>query len=241
MRTAKGERVGPTPRLRRRGRWARLATAAAVMPVLAAPGALAAPANDGFADAAAIALSSPDFRDTTGAGVEPGEPQPRCGVFSISSGATVWYRFTAIDDALLAVSTFGSDFDTVVGVYVGETLGGLEQVACSDDTGARLESIAGFVARAGQTYHIQVGGYGGAAGAATVRLMYGAAVDAGLANAGIAADPGRVQAGARADGIFASLGASTDLNLTRGRAEVDFCANLVVEAVCYVTYIPSPP
>jgi hypothetical protein len=55
------------------------------------------------------------------------------------------------------VDTAGSGYDTVVSVYDTS----LTEVACNDDAGGSLQSRAGFTARAGETYLVQVGAYAG--------------------------------------------------------------------------------
>lgn len=121
------------------------------------------PPNDNFADAQAIA--SLPFADlnvsTSGATTELGEPSPSMGdCESITN--TVWYTFTPTADAVLQGDTFGSDFDTVLGVYTGATLPALTNVACNDDVGGELlQSKVVFSAMAGVTYRFQVGGFPG--------------------------------------------------------------------------------
>src|SRR5437870_2093012 len=78
-----------------------------------------APANDNFADAtviAAIPFSDGPF-STAGATTEPGEPSP-CGTI----GTTVWYSFTPTQNGTIGADTFGSDYDTVLAVYTGNSL-----------------------------------------------------------------------------------------------------------------------
>jgi uncharacterized repeat protein (TIGR01451 family) len=83
-------------------------------------------------------------------------------------GSTVWYTLTSTTTGPVTVSTYGSDFDTVLAVYAGTTLGGLSLLACSDDAGLAggrtLQSQLTFSATMGTPYQVQVGGYQGAAG-----------------------------------------------------------------------------
>jgi len=78
------------------------------------------PANDNFADATVIAAIpfSDGPHSTANATTEPGEPVP-CG----SIGATVWYSFTANENAVITADTFGSDYDTALAVYTGTPYG----------------------------------------------------------------------------------------------------------------------
>ncbi len=112
-----------------------------------APGAVA---NDDFADALPItAFPFADVRDTTGATLEPDEPEG-CDW----NGATVWYTFTPEETTLITLHTWDSDFYTNVVAYSRTSLGDLELVGCAD---TYLE----FSAEANVTYYLQVGGWDG--------------------------------------------------------------------------------
>src|SRR5207245_8171192 len=94
---------------------------------LGPPTALAAsPSNDNFASAISpsglAAFSAP--QDTTGATTEAGagEPPPAC---QPSFSHSVWYKVTPPTSDTYEVDTFSSDFDTVIDVYTGATLGTL--------------------------------------------------------------------------------------------------------------------
>ena len=52
-------------------------------------------------------------------------------------------------------NTFGSNFDTTLGVYTG-TRGSLTQIACNDDSNGTLQSRVRFDAIAGTTYYFMV-------------------------------------------------------------------------------------
>jgi hypothetical protein len=87
-------------------------------------------------------------------------PGPGCGS---GFGRSVWYSFTPGATTQVTVSTVGSNFDTIVGVWTGGTLGTLTQVTCNDDFSGTASQVA-FTATAGTTYRIQVGGFSGAGG-----------------------------------------------------------------------------
>jgi predicted esterase len=115
------------------------------------------PAHDSFSAAMPIdAMPFSTIAATRSASAEEGEPRP-CG----EVGATVWYEVTARDDVHVDLDTFGSDFDTVLAVYAGDTIGDLAPIACSDDATGRLSSRVIFEASAETTYRVQVGGFGG--------------------------------------------------------------------------------
>lgn len=121
----------------------------------------AVPAGDAFATPrvlAGVGSGSLAFT-TTCASKEPGElshaPDGNSG------GASIWLRWTAPASGSVTLSTAGSTFDTVLGVYTGAAVGSLtEVVAPSDDVSATdLTSRLTFNATAGQTYLIAVDGF----------------------------------------------------------------------------------
>jgi Ca2+-binding RTX toxin-like protein len=141
-----------------------------VLVVLIVPTAAQAapPPHDNFANRRTISsLPFTETTVTTEATREPGEPNTDCGPI----GKTVWYQFTPSTDQVLGVSTVGSDFDTLTGVWTGSALPSLTRVACSDS------SSTVFFARAGTAYLIQAGGYDGDSGNLSFRLRE---VDAGV-------------------------------------------------------------
>lgn len=124
-------------------------------PVAAAP-----PANDDFVDAIVVgALPFTDSRSTVEATLEVDEPQPCAGI-----DRTAWYDFTPSVSGMYIFTTTGSDYDTVMAVYTGASLGSLINAFCDDDSGPGLLSTISFFALGGTTYHIQAGGYQGDSG-----------------------------------------------------------------------------
>ena len=75
--------------------------------------------------------------------------------------ATVWYRYTSPSAQTVRVTTAGSNYDTLVGIYTG-TAGSLTQVACNDDVAypTDVTSDVSFSATAGTAYYIMVASYG---------------------------------------------------------------------------------
>ena len=59
------------------------------------------------------------------------------------------------------MGTYGSDFDTLLAVYIGTSVDALTEVASDDDGGPGLTSRVVFSATGGTTYRIAVDGYGG--------------------------------------------------------------------------------
>lgn len=92
---------------------------------------------------------------------EEGEP-PHGGN---DGGHSIWYTFTAPAPGLLSLTTTNSTFDTLLGLYKGDTLTNLTLVAQNDDASLRSgysEIVSGL--EADQLYHIAVDGYGGETG-----------------------------------------------------------------------------
>ena len=122
-----------------------------------------APASDNFASAAAIP-SAPTtvLGSNVGATAEAGEP-----VHDGRGGRlAVWWRFVAPLSGHIIVDTFGSDFNTVLAVYTGSSVGNTTHVASDDDTfdsqrGSSLQSKVSFFASAGTVLSIAVDGFKG--------------------------------------------------------------------------------
>src|SRR5689334_5903981 len=90
----------------------------------------AGPANDAFANR--TTLSGPTntiLASNVGATIEPGEPQHA----GEAGGHSVWWSWTAPASGTYAVSTSGSSFDTLLGVYIGSALTNLQEVGSNDD------------------------------------------------------------------------------------------------------------
>jgi hypothetical protein len=131
------------------------------------------PANDDFVDAVVISGTS---GSVTGSNVnatkESGEPTSIAGN---AGGATVWYAWTAPSNGALTLTTAGSGFNTLLGVYNGNSVNALSNVASNDDAGGGLTtSSVTFNVNAGTTYRIAVDGAGGATGGVTLNWNLGA-------------------------------------------------------------------
>ena len=120
----------------------------------AARAAEGAPANDNAADATAVTAVPVSFStDTTNATTEPDEPSGWCG----PTAKTVWWKVTLPAATDLAISTKGSDFDTVINLYRLED-GTAQLVDCNDDDDWDLSSRLVTAAAAGDEYLVQIGG-----------------------------------------------------------------------------------
>ena len=73
---------------------------------------------------------------------------------------SVWFKWRSPVSDTVVIDTQGSDFDTLLGVYRGNTLPGLRLVAGSDDVDPTdVTSEVEFEARRNVTYKIAVDGY----------------------------------------------------------------------------------
>src|SRR5262245_24390577 len=119
---------------------------------------VSAPANDSFASA--VVLSGQNVTRTgdtnVDATLEAGESTTVAGS---AAGASVWYSWTAPVDGLVRIETLASDYDTLLGVYTGASVGALTEVAGNDDCCGGLTSRVRFGATSGTTYRIRVDGF----------------------------------------------------------------------------------
>ncbi|MCA1621345.1 MAG: M12 family metallo-peptidase [Acidobacteria bacterium] len=109
------------------------------------------PANDNFASAQVITGSIGTVLGTNAAATkEAGEPAHGGN----SGGASVWYRWQAPSSGSVTITTAGSGFDTLLGVYTGSSVGALTLIAGNDDdlTLSSLTSRVTFNAVGGTTY-----------------------------------------------------------------------------------------
>ncbi|MCI0536393.1 MAG: fibronectin type III domain-containing protein, partial [Verrucomicrobiales bacterium] len=118
--------------------------------------------NDNFADRLVL---SGVMGSTTGgnqnATKETGEPNHA----GDQGGKSVWWQWTAPGSGTATIDTFGSGFDTLLGVYTGASVSSLTPVAANDDDNGGLQSRVSFLAAAGTSYKIAVDGFGGSSGA----------------------------------------------------------------------------
>ena len=124
-----------------------------------------APANNDFVNAQTISGCSGSVTGTNvSATRETGEP--RHSPDENEGGASVWYQWQAPSSTSVTITTDGSDYDTLLGVYTGSSVSGLTLIQRNDDVelGVITTSTVTFNATAGQTYRIAVDGWGGDTG-----------------------------------------------------------------------------
>jgi hypothetical protein len=76
-----------------------------------------------------------------------------------AGGASVWWAWTAPTNGDVVITTDGSDFDTLLGVYTGSSILGLSVVASNDDHSVLVTSRVRFQPVAGTQYQIGVDGF----------------------------------------------------------------------------------
>ncbi len=115
------------------------------------------PFNDGFANRILINGTSNVVRGSIlDASKQPNEPNHGGAV----GGRSAWWKWTAQANGLVEIHTFGSSFDTLLGVYIGSGPGSLTLIAENDDllSGRNYASRVLFSAVSGQEYQIAVDG-----------------------------------------------------------------------------------
>ncbi len=128
------------------------------------------PTNDFFANAVALnPVSGSSAANTTSATKEVGEPNHS----SNSGGKSVWWKYTAPQDGVLTVSTIGSGFDTLMGLYQGSGVSTLTTIASNDDSPlGGTTSLISQAVKSNQTYYIAVDGFDGVSGDASITNFF---------------------------------------------------------------------
>jgi thiol-disulfide isomerase/thioredoxin len=129
------------------------------------------PVNDLFTNRIIITGTNATVTGTNvGASRETGEPYHA----GVTGGSSVWWSWTAPFAGTATISTSGSTFDTLLGVYIGATVPSLREVASNDDAGdgGRTSKVV-FDTLAGQRYEIAVDGYSGDAGSIKLQVQLG--------------------------------------------------------------------
>lgn len=105
--------------------------------------------HDNFEDAKIVGSLPYEDRMPTAFQATNQADEPLCRT---TATKTVWYRYTPVTDQVVDLERGGSPSIVALGVYLGDDLGSLSQVAC----GSTSVPVS-FLARAGVTHHIQVG------------------------------------------------------------------------------------
>jgi len=121
------------------------------------------PPNDLCASAITLTAGS-NYRMDTSPATSSQDPTPKC---ASSFGKGVWFKFTPPITGQVAVSTCGSDFDTVLQVYTGSCGSLVPVIAGCDDDGSSCpgtNASVRFEGSTGKDYYILVGGYNNTGG-----------------------------------------------------------------------------
>jgi len=119
-----------------------------------------APANDAFSNAVEIFGFDGEIVDSTvDATKESGEPNRQYH----EGNHSIWYRWQATETGTVDFDTVGSQFNTILGIYQGEFVDALAEIAWNDDN-ETLRARVSFATTAGQTYYIMVDGFGSESG-----------------------------------------------------------------------------
>ena len=120
------------------------------------------PANDNFASAQLINGCSGNVTGTNASATkESGEPD------HASNGGTrsVWFLWASPATSSVTITTAGSDYDTVLGVYTGSSVNALTTIGVNDDVvSGDTSSRVIFNATGGVVYRIAVGGFNNQSG-----------------------------------------------------------------------------
>jgi thiol-disulfide isomerase/thioredoxin len=130
------------------------------------------PANDMFANRTLISGTNVLVTGSNaGATREAGEPYHA----GMNGGASVWWSWKAPSVGTVTISTAGSSFDTLLGVYTGSSVTALTEVASNDDENypSISTSKAVFDVISNQTYQIAVDGYAGTSGSLQLSVQLG--------------------------------------------------------------------
>jgi|GEM_PF-981638 uncharacterized delta-60 repeat protein len=132
------------------------------------------PLNDNFANRIVLNGNSGSTTGTNvGATSEVGEPT--------QSGTTnsIWWSWTAPSSGTVTFDTKGSNFDTYLSVFTGNSVNSLTLLAQDDDSGGNRTSQVRFTATAGTTYHIAVDGFSSNTGNVTLNYSLGGGTSGG--------------------------------------------------------------
>jgi hypothetical protein len=101
---------------------------------------------------------------------EPSEPNHAGN----PGGKSIWWRWIAPGSGSVTITTAGSTFNTVLGVYTGTAVSSLTQIGSDNNSGGTTNrSIVQFSAVVGTTYYIAVDGYNGASSRINLSLALG--------------------------------------------------------------------
>jgi len=75
------------------------------------------------------------------------------------TGKTLWLTWTAPASGIVEFNTKGSDFDTFMAVYSGDSAADLSRIIDDDDQGSFFAGSVRANAREGDTFHVVIDGF----------------------------------------------------------------------------------
>ncbi len=118
------------------------------------------PFNDSFEERSRLAGTNASVRNVNTGATSENDP----AIAGQTGVASLWWEWTPAATGQVRLSTAGSSYDTLLGIFTGDALAALTPVAASDDDGGLATSRLEFTAIAGTTYQIVVAGKAGAPG-----------------------------------------------------------------------------
>jgi len=73
-------------------------------------------------------------------------------------GQSLWWKWVSTRSGQAELTTFGSDFDTIIAVYEGESMSSLSMLGANDDSGGTLSSRLALNVEAGESYWVVLDG-----------------------------------------------------------------------------------
>jgi S-layer homology domain len=115
----------------------------------------AGPTNDTIDGAIDISTSVPyeNTPNTTSATLDSGTANTCSPALGFSS---VWYKYIATANRRIYLDTFGTSYDTFIGVWTKNANGTLSLVTCNDNAAGVVQSSINLAVVNGTTYYIQV-------------------------------------------------------------------------------------
>ena len=127
--------------------------------IAGAAGVLSPVPNDHFSNSIGLVGES-DQHSGHNVGATKPFGEPNHGSPSNPGGSSIWYRWVAPSTGPVTIHTHGSNFDTLLSVYTGESFSSLTEVARNDDvSGSVLTSSVTFRASQNTRYQIALDGY----------------------------------------------------------------------------------
>lgn len=114
-------------------------------------------------------LAASDTGDNSKATREIGEPF-HGGYAGGLGGKSLWWKYESHINGYLVISTAGSNFDTVLGVYIGDSVSELTALASDNNSGPNETSMVLVRVFPNSIYYIAVDGYNGASGKIQLQL-----------------------------------------------------------------------